>query len=100
MFPVSYRIRGLCGRPPALHGRALVRSMQGNQLTISILGKEHVMAGVDTSTDRPAPKRVWQTPRLQELGNVRQFVQTGGAHGKSGTHRDGPSGGGSEAKRD
>ena len=32
-----------------------------------------------------AGKPVWQNPRLQELGNIRRFVQTGNANGKSGT---------------
>ncbi len=41
-------------------------------------------------------KPVWKTPKLQDLGNVRQFVQTGAANGKSGTKIDGDSMAGNE----
>ena len=45
----------------------------------------------------PAERPAWQSPRLQELGNIRRFVQTGGANGKSGTQHDGNSKCGGEA---
>ena len=44
-----------------------------------------------------AGRPVWQSPKLQELGNIRRFVQTGNANGKSGTHGDGNSMCGGEA---
>ena len=44
-----------------------------------------------------AGKPVWQNPKLQELGNIRRFVQTGNANGKSGTQNDGTSMCGGEA---
>ena len=34
---------------------------------------------------------VWNAPKLQELGNLRRFVQTGSAFGKSGVSADGAS---------
>lgn len=47
----------------------------------------------------PVERPTWQSPRLQELGNIRRFVQTTttGAHGKSGTHGDGNANCGAEA---
>jgi hypothetical protein len=39
----------------------------------------------------------WQAPKLQELGNLRDFVRTGNANGKSGPHGDGNSMCGGEA---
>jgi hypothetical protein len=36
-------------------------------------------------TTRP----VWRTPHLEPLGNLRDFVRTGGANGKSGPDADG-----------
>jgi hypothetical protein len=34
-------------------------------------------------------KAPWRSPKLQELGNLRSFVQSGNAFGKSGTIADG-----------
>ena len=42
-------------------------------------------------------KLEWRTPRLQELGNLRNFVQSGHAFGKSGGPADGSSDPGGEA---
>ena len=42
-------------------------------------------------------KRSWQTPKLQELGNIRRFVKSGEAKGKSGSDVDGSSKAGNEA---
>ena len=50
-----------------------------------------------TGTNRPtasqttASKRAWQSPRLEELGNLREFVRSGQANGKSGAPADGAS---------
>jgi hypothetical protein len=40
------------------------------------------------------PKKVWQSPTLQEIGNISYFVQVSPA--KSGAGIDGMSGGGGE----
>jgi len=44
-----------------------------------------------------ASKPVWRTPRLEELGNLRDFVQEGAANGKSGPTPDGGTSGNNEA---
>ena len=51
------------------------------------------MAGTKKSSasDATASKRVWRSPRLEELGNLREFVRTGQANGKSGAPSDGAS---------
>ena len=55
------------------------------------------MNNTDVTTRSAAHKPVWQSPKLQELGNIRRFVQTGNANGKSGTFIDGSSMCGGEA---
>ena len=45
----------------------------------------------DSSTRKGGEKPVWSTPRLEELGNLRDFVRTGNANGKSGAPSDGAS---------
>ena len=56
------------------------------------------MARIDvTTTERGAEKREWRAPRLQELGNLRDFVQAGHAFGKSGGPADGTSDPGGES---
>ena len=40
---------------------------------------------------------LWQTPKLQELGNLRDFVRVGNANGKSGGNMDGAANCGGEA---
>ena len=40
---------------------------------------------------------LWHTPRLQELGNLRDFVRVGNANGKSHIDMDGESACGGEA---
>ena len=48
------------------------------------------MAGMDNSaTGVTSGKAQWRSPKLQELGNLRSFVQSGNAFGKSGTIADG-----------
>ena len=42
-------------------------------------------------------QQVWQTPKLQELGNLRDFVRVGNANGKSGGNMDGAANCGGEA---
>lgn len=48
------------------------------------------MKAVD-STHAATMRPVWQSPKLQKLGNIRRFVQTGNAFGKSGLITDGAS---------
>ena len=36
-------------------------------------------------------KPMWRRPQLEELGNLRDFVQAGNAYGKSGPNTDGSS---------
>ena len=45
----------------------------------------------DVAPQDKGPKPVWRTPKLEELGNLRDFVQTGHAYGKSGPANDGSS---------
>ena len=45
---------------------------------------------------RDGQKPVWRRPELRELGNLRDFVQTGHAFGKSGGISDGSSDPGGE----
>ena len=48
------------------------------------------MAGMDNSAvGVTSGKTPWRSPKLQELGNLRSFVQSGQALGKSGTIADG-----------
>ncbi|MGQ0734852.1 MAG: hypothetical protein ACT4QD_14505 [Acidobacteriota bacterium] len=42
-------------------------------------------------------KPVWRSPRLEELGNLRDFVRSGNAFGKSGAPADGSSDPGGES---
>ncbi len=51
----------------------------------------------DTTAGHGTEKRQWRAPRLQELGNLRDFVQTGHAFGKSGAPSDGESTPGGES---
>lgn len=44
-----------------------------------------------------ARKPVWQSPRLQQIGNLRDFVREGNAFGKSGACADGMTSGNNEA---
>jgi hypothetical protein len=39
----------------------------------------------------PKAKPEWRSPKLEELGNLRDFVQAGNAFGKSGPNTDGSS---------
>lgn len=36
-------------------------------------------------------KPAWRAPKVDDLGNLRDFVRTGGANGKSGPNTDGAS---------
>jgi hypothetical protein len=50
-----------------------------------------------STTPVASTRPVWNTPKLHELGNLRNLVKVGGANGKSGTHMDGNSNCGGEA---
>ena len=54
------------------------------------------MAGTYDGKAKDA-RAVWQRPTLQELGNLRDFVQVGNAFGKSGAPADGSSDPGGES---
>lgn len=55
------------------------------------------MDAKDASTpQQPAGKPEWRSPRLEELGNLRDFVQHGNGFGKSGPSADGSSDPGGE----
>lgn len=58
------------------------------------------MGTADSTTHRNSAKPVWQRPRLQELGNIRRFVQVGNANGKSFNLMDGSANCGGEAMGD
>ena len=45
-------------------------------------------------------RRLWLSPKLQELGNLRDFVRMGHAYGKSGAFGDGKANCGGEAMQD
>jgi hypothetical protein len=51
----------------------------------------------DSATRDASQKPVWRSPRLEELGNLRDFVQAGNAFGKTGGPSDGSSEPGGEA---
>lgn len=51
------------------------------------------MLSTQTTDTRP----MWNTPKLQELGNLRTLVRVGGANGKSGSFSDGQACSGGEA---
>jgi hypothetical protein len=48
-------------------------------------------------TNSAAPRPTWNTPKLQELGNLRSLVRVGNANGKSFLLSDGSSACGAEA---
>jgi hypothetical protein len=50
-----------------------------------------------TQSSVVARRTPWQKPAIQELGNLRDFVRTGNANGKSGGFQDGSSMCGGEA---
>ena len=49
------------------------------------------MAGSRVEKNSSARKLLWHKPVLDELGNLRDFVRTGNAFGKSGVESDGES---------
>lgn len=49
------------------------------------------------SSNRTDTRPMWQTPQLQELGNLRSLVRVGNANGKSGSFMDGQANCGGEA---
>ena len=50
----------------------------------------------DASAPQQPAKPAWRSPRLEELGNLRDFVQHGNGFGKSGPSSDGNSDPGGE----
>ena len=50
----------------------------------------------ETTPPQAGAKPAWHSPKLEELGNLRDFVQTGNAFGKSGVNADGSSDPGGE----
>jgi hypothetical protein len=55
------------------------------------------MTRMEDARQDGAGKPVWRSPRLEELGNLRDFVRTGFANGKSGAPSDGASTPGGES---
>ncbi|HUF47555.1 MAG TPA: hypothetical protein VMM93_07030 [Vicinamibacterales bacterium] len=55
------------------------------------------MSAIDRKSSNPHPKAAWRSPELRELGNLRDFVRTGHAFGKSGAPADGASDPGGES---
>ena len=51
----------------------------------------------DRSNTTEVRKTAWRSPELRELGNLRDFVRTGNAFGKSGAPADGASDPGGES---
>jgi hypothetical protein len=59
------------------------------------------MRPIETSElSAPTRKAEWRAPRLEELGNLRSFVRSGNAFGKSGGFPDGCSNPGGETRSD
>ena len=54
-------------------------------------------SGYESATSGDARKPVWRSPKLQEIGNLRDFVREGNAFGKSGPCADGMTSGNNEA---
>jgi hypothetical protein len=51
----------------------------------------------DVRADAPVSKRAWRSPRLEQVGNLRDFVREGNAFGKSGPGTDGTTSGNNES---
>ncbi|MCC7007769.1 MAG: hypothetical protein IT184_03040 [Acidobacteria bacterium] len=51
----------------------------------------------DDKAETPVSKRAWHSPRLEQLGSLRDFVREGNAFGKSGPGADGMTSGNNEA---
>ena len=51
----------------------------------------------DVRADAPVSKRAWRSPRLEQVGNLRDFVREGNAFGKSGDGLDGTTSGNNES---
>lgn len=58
------------------------------------------METVDSTVSVSDGKPVWESPKLQQLGNIRRFVQAGHAFGKSFNLMDGTAACGGEAMGD
>jgi hypothetical protein len=55
------------------------------------------MSTSDRQDSNRVTKAAWKSPELRELGNLRNFVRTGHAFGKSGAPADGESDPGGES---
>ena len=51
----------------------------------------------DVRAEERASKREWHSPRLEQVGSLRDFVREGNAFGKSGPGEDGMTSGNNEA---
>lgn len=56
-----------------------------------------MVANGGTAANAPTPKREWHRPRLEQVGNLREFVREGNSFGKSGPGADGMTSGNNEA---
>lgn len=58
----------------------------------TVKGEDRMAASNNSPASEVTPaKRAWRSPRLEELGNLREFVRSGQANGKSGAPSDGAS---------
>lgn len=55
------------------------------------------MGTTDSKSRAKGEKRAWHSPKVEELGNLRDFVKTGNAFGKSVLTTDGQSMAGNES---
>ena len=55
------------------------------------------MGTTDSKSRVKGEKRAWHSPKVEELGNLRDFVKTGNAFGKSVLTADGQSMAGNES---
>lgn len=51
----------------------------------------------DVRAEDRVSKRVWRSPRLEQVGSLRDFVREGNAFGKSGAGVDGGTSGNNES---
>lgn len=58
---------------------------------------EDVMEATDSNSRVKGGKRAWHSPKVEQLGNLRDFVKTGNAFGKSVLTTDGESMAGNES---
>ena len=78
------------------HGRAFA-TINADTLPLFTCEGEQVMETTNLKPRVTGEKRAWHSPKVEELGNLRDFVKTGNAFGKSILTTDGESMAGNES---